>query len=185
MKRLFTYFAVMFAASALLVSCSDSKEKEENADSTASAVEQVAEGAKAPGLKGLLTAHSSRVLGQANCVEVSGYESAIPDKAMAVIRTNFGQLLSKSGKKGELMQALRAQMELMQVPSSLAGVATDLRNTGIDIDAPVYVFVQELGGGVEKCRRGRVYVSSQSRRIARGVSAAWRNGGARPRAGRL
>ena len=148
MKRLFTYFAVMFAASALMVSCSDSKEKEENTDSSAAAVEQVAEETKAPGLKGLLTAHSSRVLGQANCVEVSGYESAISDKAMAVIRTNFGQLLSKSGKKGELMQALRAQMELMQVPSSLAGVATDLRNTGIDIDAPVYVFVQELGGGV-------------------------------------
>lgn len=127
MKRLFSYLAVLFAVAALLVGCADKSEKKRDEKKEEQKEQQVE-----------LTPVEFHEAPKATL----GYESAIADDAVVVFRFNINQLLEKSGLKNELLQQLRANME--GVPESVVKLVNDPRNLGIDVEAPMYAYVQNI-----------------------------------------
>lgn len=70
------------------------------------------------------------------------YTSAIPEDAISVLRFDANQVLEKSGAKKECMDAFRAELQRENMPDFMLAIADDLRNTGIDVEAPMYSFAQ-------------------------------------------
>lgn len=70
------------------------------------------------------------------------YTSAIPEDAISVLRFDANQVLEKSGAKKECLDAFRAELQKQNMPDFMLAIADDLRNTGIDVEAPMYSFAQ-------------------------------------------
>lgn len=72
------------------------------------------------------------------------YKCAVSDKAVAVARCNINQLLDKSGEKSHLLEMLRTKLESEDMPDFILEMAKDLRCTGIDIEAPLFIYAEEI-----------------------------------------
>ena len=75
----------------------------------------------------------------------SDYTSAVSNDAIATVRLDAMQVLHKSGLYDMLMQQLKAAAD-SEVPEPLKpmvnSILSDLRNTGVDIEAPMYGYVE-------------------------------------------
>ena len=78
----------------------------------------------------------------------ASYEKAVSKSAIAVARLDANQVLQKSGIYEELLRLTRAKMLSEDMPSELVAIAEDPQNLGIDVEAPVYGFVEAKGGNV-------------------------------------
>ena len=121
MKRLFSYFAVLTAATAILIGCAEEK-KEKPAAPEKAAVEVASGDVVAP--------------------KLLGYECAVPNDAALVARFDANQVLVKSGLKAELTQMLRSQLQAEGAPEFVLELVNDFRNTGVDVEAPMYLFAK-------------------------------------------
>ena len=121
MKRLFSYFAVLTAATAILIGCAEEK-KEKPAAPEKAAVEVASGDVVAP--------------------KLLGYECAVPNDAALVARFDANQVLVKSGLKAELTQMLRSQLQAEGAPGFVLELVNDFRNTGVDVEAPMYLFAK-------------------------------------------
>ena len=70
------------------------------------------------------------------------YKCAVPNEAAVVVRFDINQVLVKSGLKSELINMLRSKLRQEGAPEMFVNMASDLRNTGIDVEAPMYAFTQ-------------------------------------------
>ena len=73
---------------------------------------------------------------------VSGYKCAVADNAMVVLRFDINQLLEKSGMKEELTNMLISQLQQEGAPELVVNLVNNPRNTGIDVEAPMYAYVK-------------------------------------------
>ena len=121
MKRLFSYFAVLTAVTAILIGCAEEK-KEKPAAPEKAAVETAS--------------------GQVVAPKLVGYECAVPNDAALVARFDANQVLVKSGLKAELTQMLRSQLQAEGAPEFVLNLVNDFRNTGVDVEAPMYLFAK-------------------------------------------
>lgn len=76
------------------------------------------------------------------------YKCAVPNDAGIVVRFDINKVLVKSGLKSELTNMLRNKLRQSGAPEMLVKFADDLRNTGIDVEAPMYLFVKEVNDDV-------------------------------------
>ena len=76
------------------------------------------------------------------CFGGDNYTSAVPEDAFSVLRFDANQVLEKSGSKQEALDAFRAELQKENMPDFMLAIADDLRNTGVDIEAPMYAFAQ-------------------------------------------
>lgn len=74
--------------------------------------------------------------------ESGDYKCAVPNDAALVARFDANQMLAKSGLKAELTQLVRAQLQAEGAPEWAVKLADDFRHTGIDVEAPMYLFVK-------------------------------------------
>jgi hypothetical protein len=72
------------------------------------------------------------------------YTCAIPDSAVMVARCDLNQLLDKSGVRAKLIQAIQTKLESEHMPDFILDMVKDFRCTGIDIEAPIYLYAQPL-----------------------------------------
>ena len=70
------------------------------------------------------------------------YKCAVPNDAAVVVRFNANQVLVKSGLKAELTQMLRNKLRQEHAPTMVLSLLDDFRNTGVDVEAPMYLFTQ-------------------------------------------
>ena len=70
------------------------------------------------------------------------YERVVPNDAAVVARLDANQVLVKSGLKAELTQMIRERLQAEGAPKMVLGFVDDFRNTGIDVEAPVYAFAK-------------------------------------------
>lgn len=70
------------------------------------------------------------------------YKCAVPNDAAFVARFDVNQVLVKSGLKTELTQMLRMQLQAEGAPEFVLELVNDFRNTGIDVEAPMYLFAK-------------------------------------------
>jgi hypothetical protein len=72
------------------------------------------------------------------------YRCAVADNSVFVVRCNLNQLLEKSGEKHRLIEKLRTKLESEDMPDYILEMAKDLRCAGIEIEAPIFVYAQEI-----------------------------------------
>jgi hypothetical protein len=74
----------------------------------------------------------------------SGYSLAVADDALMVMRFDLNQVLEKSGIKADLLKLLREKLQEQGAPEAVVKMTDDLRTTGIDVEAPMYLYVREF-----------------------------------------
>ena len=82
------------------------------------------------------------MVGCGNDSEKGDYKCAVPNDAAVVVRFDANQVLVKSGLKGELTQMLRNKLQAEGAPKMVLSLVDDFRNTGVDVEAPMYLFSQ-------------------------------------------
>jgi hypothetical protein len=75
-----------------------------------------------------------------NVETVSDYTKAVADNSAVVVRFDAYQVLQKSGMYNELVNMAKAELQKAGAPSLIVSMAEDLRNSGIDVQAPMYAY---------------------------------------------
>ena len=76
------------------------------------------------------------------------YTKAVDDNSVAVVRFDTYQVLQKSGAYNELVNIIKAELQKEGAPSYIVSLADDLRNSGIDVQAPMYAYATVLDNSV-------------------------------------
>ena len=74
----------------------------------------------------------------------SSYVDVVPENAILVSRVDANQLLQKSGAYDDILRMAKAAMISEGMPESFVAIADDPANSGIDIQSPVYMFIEPL-----------------------------------------
>ena len=74
----------------------------------------------------------------------SSYTNAVSNQSIAVAEFNAYQVLQKSGMYDELITTAKAALAAEEVPAYAIALLDDLRNTGVDVQAPMYAYAYNV-----------------------------------------